>query len=157
MPTGACSFQELYVALQMVKTLTLSASRRGADPSQKLLTHLSTLPPISPDQSILAIPEELGHGDICVCCLCVSFFCEQRWKWFAASQLSLSQPRSRYISWLVTLFYTFQHNIPCLQQWRVWCFSLVLYRTRWPLLAIERKEGGRGQWQQRVDGSPTWK
>lgn len=24
-------------------------------------------------------------------------------------------------------------------------------------MAIERQEGGRGQWQQRVEGSPTWK
>lgn len=56
----------------MVNTQTLSASRRGSDLSQRPLTHLYTLPPIRPDQSILAIPKEPSHGDICVCCLWVA-------------------------------------------------------------------------------------
>lgn len=64
-PSGACRI------LQMVNKQTLSASRRGSDPSQRPLTHLCTLPPIRPDRSILAIPEVPGHGDICVRCLSV--------------------------------------------------------------------------------------
>lgn len=64
-PAGPCKIQQLYAALQMVDTQTLSASRRASDPSQRPLTRLCTSPPIGPDRSIPAVPQEAGRGSVC--------------------------------------------------------------------------------------------
>lgn len=156
-PCGACSFQQLSVALQMVNTQTLSASRRGSDLSQRLLTHLYTLPPIKPDQSILAIPEGSGHGDICVWCLTVSVFCDIIYLWFHSWAYYNNAVCIEWTTLPRTHWLSLKHPVYANISTRCFVGQTMLYRTRWPFWPFRgRKEGevsGNRKWMGHLHGN----
>lgn len=145
-PTGVCSFQQLCATLQMANTQNLSASTHESDPSPRPLTHLPTLPPIRPDQSILTIPEELLLWRHLPIVLEFHSFLKGRWKLSATAQLSLSQPHNESSSqstfFLFLLSRCLQQTNVCKQQCRLFCRWMPC-RTRWSLWLL--REGRRAR------------